>query len=444
MFVKYAVILNLFSTALLVFCPVPAVAAQSVRLNWVASSSPDAAGYNIYYGSQSGVYTAALSVVGTTTITVDDLQDGLTYYFAVSAYNNSGSESDLSNEASYSIPGTAPPEGTPFIAQILPDHAITLGWNPSPSRDVQGYYVHYGTQSGSYDRLVWVPADTQLDIHNLAEGVTYYFAVTATNSSGAKSTLTAEVSYIIPLIAPPQGAPTVQQIIPAPVVRVNWNVSPSADVAGYIVHYGTQSGYYDNSLYVGSANSVDIGGLLEGLMYYFAVTAYDSFGQESVFSPEASYFVEITATVVDTNVFLSLQQIPVAGFPNAFSVTATGPVPATWTLESSSNLKTWHTLATGDDPEVNVAVVISEKPALFFRLNSWFEDMTLAMQADGTNRYPNSFVVTTPHVVPSDWTLESSEDLQNWSPFVTGYFAPVKVAIVNAPTPALFFRLKGG
>lgn len=439
---KYAVILNLLSVALLVLHPASAVAVHSVHLAWAASSSPDVVGYNVYYGSDSGIYTAMMSSGAATELNVGDLQDGLTYYFTVTAYGSSGQESEPCNEASFSVAGIAPPDGTPFIQQILPDHAVTLAWNPSPSTAVQGYRVYYGTQSGLYDQVIEVPAGTAVDVHNLADGVTYYFAVAATNSSGQESVLTLEIAYIIPQLAPPQDAPTIQPVLPDHAVTLTWPASPSAAAAGYKVYYGTLSGFYDQWFYVSFPGPAGIGGLVEGVTYFFAVAAYDSAGQESPLSPEASYYVEPLVTVVPP-VLLSLQQLPAAGFPNVFSITATGPVPASWTVEGSPDLKSWRTLATGVGPEVNVTVVVAEKPALFFRLQSWFEDISLQIQAPPANAFPNALVVSTADVIPWDWTLESSENLTDWSPLVAGYFAPVKVAIVNTPAPALFFRLKG-
>ena len=438
---KYVVILNFFAAALLCLRPAPAVASPSVRLTWAASSSPDIAGYNVYYGLDSGVYTTVLSSGAATELNIGALEEGLTYYFAVTAYISAGQESGLSNEASYSVPGIAPPDGSPFIQQILPDHAVTLGWNPSPSPTVNGYHVYYGTQSGLYNQAVWVPAGTEVEVHNLADGVTYYFAVAASTGSGGESVLTAEIAYVIPGLVPPQAAPTLQPKLPDHAVTLTWPASPSADVAGYKIYYGPLSGFYDQWFYVGNTTTVDVGGLMEGATYFFAVAAYDSAGQESVPSAETSYYVQPVVTVVPP-VLLSLQQLPAAGFPNVFGITATGPVPAAWTVEGSPDLKSWRTLATGADSEVNVTVVVTEKPALFFRLRSWFEDIPLQLQAPATNAFPNALVVSTADAVPWDWTLESSENLADWSPLASGFFAPVNVAVVNQALPALFFRLK--
>ena len=173
-----------------------------------------------------------------------------------------------------------------------------------------------------------------------------------------------------------------------------------------------------------------------GTKYYFAITSYGYSGQESIPSGEASYTLPVPAPV------LALQQLPVAGFQNAFSITAVEAVASAWTLEASSDLQTWRTLTTGKDPFLNVTVIVAAKPALFFRLEGWYSDIELQLQKDGTNGFPNSFSVFTPDAVPWWWTMECSEDLQNWSPLTTGYYSAVNLAVVTAPTPAMFFRLK--
>lgn len=61
-------------------------------------------------------------------------------------------------------------------------------------------------------------------------------------------------------------------------LTLRWNASPEADVAGYIVHFGTRSGQYDQSVDVGKAQSATIRDLEPGTTYYFTATAYDSYG----------------------------------------------------------------------------------------------------------------------------------------------------------------------
>ncbi|HET6489252.1 MAG TPA: CFI-box-CTERM domain-containing protein, partial [Syntrophales bacterium] len=62
----------------------------------------------------SGVYTNVVDAGNRTDYTVTGLDAGATYYFAAKAYTATGSESALSNEASYTIPGSSPaPTPTP-------------------------------------------------------------------------------------------------------------------------------------------------------------------------------------------------------------------------------------------------------------------------------------------------------------------------------------------
>ena len=93
----------IFLTAFLcLFLPLHDAHSQ-VTLAWNASTSSGVAGYNLCYGTSSGSYSTAVSVGNTTTYTVSGLQGGLTYYFAVSAYDSSGDVSAYSNQVSYTV-----------------------------------------------------------------------------------------------------------------------------------------------------------------------------------------------------------------------------------------------------------------------------------------------------------------------------------------------------
>lgn len=72
---------------------------------------------------------------------------------------------------------------------------------------------------------------------------------------------------------------------PAGVAKLSW--TPTVGVAGFKVYYGTSPRSYANSIDVGMVSSYSVNGLAPGT-YYFAVTAYDSAGNESVFSSEVS------------------------------------------------------------------------------------------------------------------------------------------------------------
>ena len=70
-----------------------------------------------------------------------------------------------------------------------------------------------------------------------------------------------------------------------------WDANQDADVAGYKVYYGPESGDYIYAVDIGNQTSCTISGLDSGKIYYFAVTAYDIENNESAFSEEIQYQV---------------------------------------------------------------------------------------------------------------------------------------------------------
>jgi len=76
---------------------------STATLTWNPDASTNLAGYKVYLGTSSGVYSSSVSVGNVTSYTVSNLGVGNTYYFAVTAYNSSGVESGFSNEVSKSI-----------------------------------------------------------------------------------------------------------------------------------------------------------------------------------------------------------------------------------------------------------------------------------------------------------------------------------------------------
>jgi len=76
--------------------------AADVSLTWGPSISPDITGYNVYFGNSSRTYGTPISIGNQTAYTVSGLSAG-THYFAVTALDVDGNESDFSNEISQVI-----------------------------------------------------------------------------------------------------------------------------------------------------------------------------------------------------------------------------------------------------------------------------------------------------------------------------------------------------
>lgn len=78
--------------------------AATITLAWDANSDTSVAGYRVHYGTSSGNYVQTLDVGNTTAAVLPNLNDGITYFFAVTAYNSVALESPLSDELSFTPP----------------------------------------------------------------------------------------------------------------------------------------------------------------------------------------------------------------------------------------------------------------------------------------------------------------------------------------------------
>jgi hypothetical protein len=88
------------------FAAIPTSVTHSVTLNWIASSSTNVTGYNVYRGTASGgAYTKVNSaLVQSTTYADGSVTAGKTYYYVTTAVDGNGAESGYSNEAQSVVP----------------------------------------------------------------------------------------------------------------------------------------------------------------------------------------------------------------------------------------------------------------------------------------------------------------------------------------------------
>jgi fibronectin type 3 domain-containing protein len=79
-------------------------------------------------------------------------------------------------------------------------HSVALKWNASTSSGVVGYNVYRSGQSGGpYAKInsSLIPSTTNTDT-NVQSGSTYYYVVTAVDSSGRESLFSNQVQAVIP------------------------------------------------------------------------------------------------------------------------------------------------------------------------------------------------------------------------------------------------------
>jgi hypothetical protein len=145
-----------------------------------------------------------------------------------------------------------------------------------------------------------------------------------------------------------------------------WHASTNQTVAGYNIYYGGACRTYSNVICSGTATNVSLSGLTKGATYCIAVTAFTASGMESQFSNEVKLQYANPFPAI-----ISIQPVNSPSLPPAVLINTTAAVISnSWTLQSSSDLKTWTTVKQGTTLPVSTSVTVGSLPKQFFRLLS--------------------------------------------------------------------------
>jgi fibronectin type 3 domain-containing protein len=168
-----------------------ALSSSSIQITWNAPSSGTPTYYNVYRSSSSsGTYSFRAIVSGSVkTYTDTGLSSSTTYYYRITAENNSG-ESAMSITFGYATTqsgggGTTTKPGTPtgVTATALSSDSIRITW--SAVSGATKYNIYYGSSSTSaFTSLDGTSTTTSFTSTGNPAGSTSYFKVSAVNSAG--------------------------------------------------------------------------------------------------------------------------------------------------------------------------------------------------------------------------------------------------------------------
>jgi subtilisin family serine protease len=193
------------------------------------------------------------------------------------------------------------PSAPSGLVAELDDGAAVLDWDDSSEPHLAGYHVYRSTDLDApvpWTRQTASPVSQSSFVDGgLQPGGSYHYYVTALDDRGREGPASATASVAVVDSTPPPGVPS--GLVAADVgtggaVAVAWD--PVVGAAGYLLHRGTAAaGPY--SVVTGSALSstefTDTG-LVDGITYYYRVSAVDGEGRES----ELSAAVSVTPTDV--------------------------------------------------------------------------------------------------------------------------------------------------
>lgn len=168
--------------------------------------------------------------------------------------------------------------------------ALNLSWDANPGPGVT-YTLYRSTQvDGSYSVIASGLTGITYRNTGLVNGLVYYHKISATTADGT-SNLSGPV-YGVPTDQTPPAAPAAPTVTDPGVGRkleITWAPSGSGDLAGYYVYRDTDpAGSFAIRLGSLTQTSFTDTGLTDGVAYYYRVTAFDVYGNESGYTATVS------------------------------------------------------------------------------------------------------------------------------------------------------------
>ncbi len=277
----------------------------TVSLDWDDNGESDLEGYNVYRSTTSGSGYSQLNgpLLSTSDYTDNSVTNGTTYYYVVTAEDTSSNESGYSNEDSATPIDPTPPSAPTGLDATAGDGTVSLDWDDNSEDDLEGYNVYRSTASGSgYSQLNGPLLSTSDYTDNsVTNGTTYYYVVTAVDTSSNESGNSNEDSAE-PIDTTPPAAPTALVATAGDsTVSLDWDDNTEIDLDGYNVYRSTsQGGGYGqiNGPLLSSSDYTD-NSVVNGTTYYYVVTAVDANSNESGYSNEDSAKPKIPGTDVE-------------------------------------------------------------------------------------------------------------------------------------------------
>jgi hypothetical protein len=164
----------------------------TVSLDWNDNNEPDFDVYDVYRSTSAGGPYSVIDFDLTSSDYIDNtVSNGTTYYYVVTA--DSATPTDTTSPAA--------PTG---LAATPGDATVSLDWNDNGEGDLNGYNVYRSTTQGSgYSKLNGsLLSSSDYTDNSVSNGTTYYYVVTAVDTSSNESGYSGEVS------ATPQAGPS--------------------------------------------------------------------------------------------------------------------------------------------------------------------------------------------------------------------------------------------
>lgn len=299
-----------------------------VTLSWAAPTGGlPISVYHIYRGSSPTSMTL-LATVNKTSYTDSSVTAATTYYYAIQAVDSGTPPAQSALSAPVSVTTySAPSTPTNVVATASSATKVTVTWNASASGGlpIAGYHIYRGSSAANLAQVAIRTTPSYIDTTVVAS-TTYVYAVQTGDTQGNLSAMSATAT--VTTDGPPQvPANLVATPVSASKVTLTWSaaVSGGLPIASYHVYSGPSPSSL-TQLAVTTSTTYNNTSLNPGTVYYYAVLAADSAGENSALSnPVSTTTLSLPST--PTNIAtqgVSTTQIMVTWSPS------TGSLPVTY------------------------------------------------------------------------------------------------------------------
>jgi len=252
---------------------------------------------------------------GSDSETITGLASDTLYYFAVKTEDEVPNVSDISNIATaVTAEDTTPPNPPTGLVVSGRDRKIDLQWISNSEPDLAGYNVYRSTYSMGYSTI---PVNASLITNisyqdvGLSNGTTYYYVVTALDTSENESNYSDEVSVVPKDTLPPREPAGIKGILSPDrtTMTLNWSAvtrnedgTSCEDLAGYNLYRASLlDGVYTlkDFIPVGQSLSWTDPENIQGRTFYYMVRAKDTSGNLSKISMIADSSTDMNIIAVN-------------------------------------------------------------------------------------------------------------------------------------------------
>jgi hypothetical protein len=167
-----------------------------------------------------------------------------------------------------------------IMGQALETKSVTVLWDPNPENDIAGYRLFWG-ETNSAATVRDVGNVTQTQVTNLVAGRTYYFYLTAYNTSGLESDPSTNVFYTQPQSVPATPSGFSGTAVSSTQISLRWTDNSSNETGFHLMRKAGSGGIYTTITLGANATTYTDSGLTAGTQYFYKINAFNSSGNST-------------------------------------------------------------------------------------------------------------------------------------------------------------------